>query len=87
MVLAQLIIEIIAFVIMISALFINIGYLENKKTVWHKFKVFAIAASFITFIFYFKSLAQYSFIFIIAALLTIEKKNQQNDKDSRQLGN
>jgi len=82
---AQLIVEILTFIMLISALFINIGYLENKATVWHRFKVFAIAASFVTFIFYFKVLAQYSFLFIISALLTIEKKKNKNDKNSSQL--
>ena len=77
MAVAQLIIEIIAFVIMISALFINIGYATKKATWLHKFKVFAMAAALVTFIFYFKTLAQYSFIFIISALLTIEKKDDK----------
>ena len=79
MIVAQLIIEIITFIILLRALFVNINKMENKATFWLKFKVFAIAASFVTFIFYFKVLAQYSFLFMMFAILTIGKNKKQDD--------
>ena len=75
----QLIIEIFTFIILVVALFVNVDYQAHKKTVWANFKVFAIAASLVGLIVYFRILAQYAFIFLIIGILSINQRRGKQD--------
>jgi len=65
----QLLIEIFTFAVLIVALVINVRYAEEKRDAWHKFKVFALVASLLGLIMWFKDLARFSFVFLIIAIL------------------
>jgi len=79
----QLIIEIITFVLLCTALMLNIDRAAQTKSMLANMKVFIIAASIVGMIVYFKPIAQHSFLFIILAILSIRRKNgKQNIKSS-----
>lgn len=76
----QLLVEIFTFIVLVIALFVNVDYQAQKKTAWANFKVFAIAASIVGLIVYFRILAQYAFIFLIIGILSIGKRNNSNGR-------
>lgn len=78
----QLIIEILTFIVLSMALFINIDRASVKKNQWAKFKVVAIAATIVGLIVYFRLLAQYSFILLILGILSIRKKKDNGAKQN-----
>lgn len=83
----QLFIEIFTFVVLVIALFVNVDYAESKKSAWANFKIFAIAASIVGLIVYFRVLAQYSFLFLIFGILSTSKRNKSNGAKQNYTGN
>lgn len=78
----QLIIEILTFIVLSIALFVNINRAEQKKNQFAKIKVVAIAAAIVGLIVYFRLLAQYSFILLILGILSISKKKGNGAKQN-----
>ena len=78
----HLIVSIFTFTVLVVALFVNFDYVVENKTALGKLKVLFIISSIVGLIIFFRILAQYSFVFLIAALLSIGKNKHGNKQDS-----
>ena len=88
--LVHLIVSSVTFGVLAIAFFVNVSYLEEKRTWFRKFKVAGAAISILLFFVFYKEFFKYAVVFMILGILSM-RKFKSNDKktgisDSRELG-
>jgi hypothetical protein len=79
-------VEIFTIVCLIVALFYNAFLLENRKTVWRKFKFLTIVASIAALVIWYKELIKYAPGFLVWAIISTLDKKRKNGKRNETVG-